>query len=296
VGGSSLDGITAADLNGDGKVDLAVVDDGAYGVTALLNQGGGAFAEQVTYQYGNAAPMTVAAADIDLDSDVDLVTSNTGSLDGIWIGINDGAGGFPDVKRIQLDGSLFDAVAADLDDDGDHDIATVNLQYDEVSVFENITTPPLSRDCNGNARPDECDIASGRSEDCNLNGIPDSCDVARRDRDRDGIPDDCTQVPFHRGDSNGDGGLDIADGVNTLNYLFNGSANLACLDSSDHDNDGNIDISDPVATLIFLFAGGEPPALPGPPEFPCGLDPDPIGSRGDLGCLDYSGCEVGESD
>jgi len=31
-------------------------------------------------------------------------------------------------------------------------------------------------DCNGNLRPDGCDISLGVSEDCNLNGIPDECE------------------------------------------------------------------------------------------------------------------------
>ena len=291
--GVSPAGIAVADLNGDGRMDLATIDDNVYyGPTIRLNIGDGNFGEPFPFSYGNATPMTVVAADIDLDSDLDLVTSNRDSLDGVWVAVNDGAGGFARVRRIQIDGALFDAVAADTDQDGDLDIGIVNLQYDEIGVFENLTVPPTSRDCNGNGRPDECDIALGSSGDCNRNGIPDSCDVLRTglDRDRDGVPDECVRNEFHRGDSNGDGSLDIADPVNTLSYLFNGSAEPSCLETSDHNNDATLDISDPVALLMFLFASGAPPAAPGPPGLPCGIDPDASGSRADLGCASYSGC------
>ncbi len=33
----------------------------------------------------------------------------------------------------------------------------------------------ISNDCNGNWKPDECDVASLESEDCDVNGIPDEC-------------------------------------------------------------------------------------------------------------------------
>lgn len=35
-----------------------------------------------------------------------------------------------------------------------------------------------SFDCNGNFKPDECDIAAGESQDCNEDGIPDECQIA----------------------------------------------------------------------------------------------------------------------
>jgi hypothetical protein len=49
-----------------------------------------------------------------------------------------------------------------------------------------------SRDCNGNAIPDECEY------DCNSTGIPDGCDIATGkspDCDANGVPDECDLVP-----------------------------------------------------------------------------------------------------
>lgn len=70
--------------------------------------------------------------------------------------------------------------------------------------------------------------------------------------------------PFLRGDSNGDGILDIADPRHTLSWLFLGSAPPRCLDAADANDDGRIDVSDSVATLQFLFTGGKAPAQPFP--------------------------------
>lgn len=75
---------------------------------------------------------------------------------------------------------------------------------------------------------------------------------------------------FRRGDSNADGGVDIADAVHTLLHLFEGQAALACADAADANDDGLVDLSDPIATLGFLFLGG---AAPPRPFVACGGDP-----------------------
>ena len=94
-------------------------------------------------------------------------------------------------------------------------------------------------------------------------------------------------TPFHRGDANGDGGLNITDGVFVLNYLFLGSEAPGCIETADTDDDGAVNITDAVGILNFLFLGGAEPASPGPPGSPCGLDP--AGST-DLTCERYAGC------
>jgi hypothetical protein len=78
------------------------------------------------------------------------------------------------------------------------------------------------------------------------------------------------QVEFRRGDSNGDGEIDIADAVDLLFYLFLKDRTLACPDAADANDDRQIDIADPISLLSLLFggAGDLPSPFPG-----CGSDP-----------------------
>lgn len=80
---------------------------------------------------------------------------------------------------------------------------------------------------------------------------------------------------FVRGDSNGDGEVDIVDAVVALIDLFLGGAS-DCMDSLDANDDRAVDIADPVFVLRFLFQGGPAP----PPPFPV---PGVSGEEG-LGC------------
>jgi len=97
-------------------------------------------------------------------------------------------------------------------------------------------------------------------------------------------------TPFHRGDADDNGAINITDAVTILLSLFAGSGPLGCNESGDTDNSGGIDLTDAVLLLDYLFRGGPPPAHAGP-DVPCGTDPDPRGSPGDLGCGSYDHCE-----
>lgn len=79
---------------------------------------------------------------------------------------------------------------------------------------------------------------------------------------------------FLRGDSNADGGLNIADAVYLLGFLFPGVAGpnpLQCRDAADANDDGGLNIADAVAILGTLF--GFPPVPLPPPFGNCGPDP-----------------------
>jgi hypothetical protein len=93
---------------------------------------------------------------------------------------------------------------------------------------------------------------------------------------------------FHRGDANGDGQINITDGIFILNFLFLGGPSSTCLEASNPNDDATINITDGIYVLNFLFLGGPAPALPGPVDSPCGPDPDL--SPTDLGCEVYSPC------
>ena len=65
-----------------------------------------------------------------------------------------------------------------------------------------------------------------------------------------------------RGDSNGDGSVNISDPTFILQHLFLGGEAPPCEAAADSNGDGNLDISDPTYTLQWLFLGGpDHPAL-----------------------------------
>jgi len=95
-----------------------------------------------------------------------------------------------------------------------------------------------------------------------------------------------TMLPiFRRGDANGDGEVNVADPMKTLQYLFLRDRAVPCVDALDANDDGAINIADPVALVMALFASG--PAIPPPAD--CGPDPTPD-AAGELGCEKYPRC------
>ncbi len=75
---------------------------------------------------------------------------------------------------------------------------------------------------------------------------------------------------FIRGDSNMDKTVNIADAINTLQFLFAHGTPPPCRDAADTNDDGKIDIADAIYTLGVLFAHATPPKAPYPG---CGVDP-----------------------
>jgi hypothetical protein len=62
-------------------------------------------------------------------------------------------------------------------------------------------------DCDGNLRPDGCDLADG---DCNTNAVPDRCELAGNDCNRNALPDDCEPELFVD-DCNGNNTPDLCE-------------------------------------------------------------------------------------
>ncbi|MEE8143357.1 MAG: hypothetical protein V3T77_09680, partial [Planctomycetota bacterium] len=75
---------------------------------------------------------------------------------------------------------------------------------------------------------------------------------------------------FVRGDANGDGFLNVADAISSMNYMFGtNTILLLCEDALDANDDSSLNIGDPIFVLNRLFSSGPPL----PPPFPnCGID------------------------
>jgi hypothetical protein len=137
--------VAAADFNGDGKPDLAVVNSRSATVSVLLNTtNGGAinFAAKRDFKVGSL-PRSVAAADFNGDGRPDLAVANfaSNSVSVLLNTANPGAtrASFSSQQRFVTGLRPFSVAAGDLNDDGKPDLVVANSRSNSVSVLENTT-------------------------------------------------------------------------------------------------------------------------------------------------------------
>jgi len=78
---------------------------------------------------------------------------------------------------------------------------------------------------------------------------------------------------FRRGDADGNGSVNLTDGIFILRSLFQGGANPLCPDAADADDNSLVNLTDAIYILRSLFQGGADIPAPGPSS--CGPDPTP---------------------
>ncbi len=142
---STID-VAAADLNGDGYLDLALANRDGQPNVVYFNDGDGAFPTSRRYGTGSDETRAVEVADLDGDGNLDIVNGNIGEPNAVYFG--DGAGHFD--RRTTFgrdDGRTYTLVVADMDRDGALDIVvgnagqtnTVFLNRDQGRRFEAVT-------------------------------------------------------------------------------------------------------------------------------------------------------------
>jgi hypothetical protein len=130
--------LTAADLNHDSHIDLAVANSQTDEVTVLTNDGGGNFSITDYVVGARKGTFAVVAGDFNDDGNVDLATANRISHD-VSILWNDGTGHFAlhDIS-FPIDFKPSALAAGDLDRDGDIDLAVSDgnsdLQRPEANI------------------------------------------------------------------------------------------------------------------------------------------------------------------
>jgi len=134
--GAGAYALAAADVNGDGKIDLACVNGSANTVTILTNSGAGAFVLSATYAVGYSS-QGITAADVNGDGKIDLVTANVGAGGSLSVLTNDGRGGFVSSGTYNVAGSPTAVVAADVNGDGKIDLISANYYGNSLSVLTN---------------------------------------------------------------------------------------------------------------------------------------------------------------
>lgn len=135
--------VAVADLNGDGRLDLALTNraDGANDVSVLLGSGTGTFGAETRYPVG-VHPEGVAVADVNGDGRPDLAVASYDQVQlqaHLTVLSNDGAGHFPaKLDRTISNGPRDPVIAAgDWNRDGRMDLAVAGGGTDQVFIFTN---------------------------------------------------------------------------------------------------------------------------------------------------------------
>jgi hypothetical protein len=136
-GGFSPVLVAVADVNGDGKPDLVVLNSdcgtsckgSVHGVVGvLLGNGDGTFQTAMSYDSGVVDPVSVAVADVNGDGKPDIVMTTVGGAAGsVWVLLGNGDGTFQTAVTYGTGGYLAGGVAvADVNGDGKPDIVVAN--------------------------------------------------------------------------------------------------------------------------------------------------------------------------
>lgn len=246
--------LCAADLNGDGYLDLAVAVNAPYfhsdyGVAIFLNDGAGAFPSMVYHKVA-AAPSGVQAADLDADGKLDLAVS--GMYGGMSVLLNVGAGNFAPQHAYNLGTGASSITVADFDHNGSLDLAVSHDAANAVAIFTNAGSGNFSSPVT---------YTSG--------GWPEAIQAA--DLDGDGYTDLVTgnystkSVSTYRNlmgvclgltgnvDCDQNEGIDISDLTALIDHLYISLSPLVCAAEANIDGAAGIDISDLTALIDYLY-------------------------------------------
>ncbi len=144
--GTEPENLLLRDFNGDGKLDLAVVNSGDDTISILLGKGDGTFQTRVDYLAGSGI-LSLIPGDFNGDGKLDLATANSNNTVSILLGKGDGT------FQAHVDypiGATFgrstsSVFAADFNGDGKLDLAVVNAFVPVGTSC--LVPPPACRSC-----------------------------------------------------------------------------------------------------------------------------------------------------
>jgi hypothetical protein len=114
--------IAAADVNGDGFVDIVTANPTSQDVSVLLGNGAGLFAPERRFFVGSFARY-LAVGDFNSDGRADVVVANGDESSEVSVLLGSGEAIFEPERRLEVSSRAFAVAVADLDGDGDGDLA-----------------------------------------------------------------------------------------------------------------------------------------------------------------------------
>jgi len=128
----------AADLNGDGLLDIVAIDQGR-GVAIYFGQKNGSFSTGTALDSGGATPRALAVRDLNGDGRVDIVVGNVEAPSTIYFNDSPGRrsvfGHYTPVHFGDNKGTVYGFAIADLDGDGLPDIAVARSDASNAIYF-----------------------------------------------------------------------------------------------------------------------------------------------------------------
>ncbi|MFB6827099.1 FG-GAP-like repeat-containing protein [Streptomyces virginiae] len=156
-GGAGPKGIAAADLSGDGHLDLVTSNSTTGTLSVLLGDGNGAFGTASSVPAGVTLPSRLQLAGVDEDSELDAVVVAPGSPGRVAVLLGDGTGGFGTASVLSAGANLSAVSVADLNGDQHTDLAVSSAASNEVVVLEGDGTgafgSPLAFGLGGGSNP-----------------------------------------------------------------------------------------------------------------------------------------------
>jgi hypothetical protein len=174
--------VIAADVNGDGKVDLISANEQANTLTVLTNDGSGMFGSNATYNV-SFNPYSLVTADVNGDGKVDLISVNIDAAGTLTVLTNNGSGKFVRASSPGAGTYPRSIVKVDINGDGLVDLIVsggnisnpltllTNAGNGIFIAGSTLPSPPVlgsswfavSADVNGDGKPDLIDLDSGNS-------------------------------------------------------------------------------------------------------------------------------------